>query len=76
MQWKSAITALAIGLSLTIGGAAFAADATSNTTTTEKPTGQKMTNSTTSDPSSGKSVSSSSSTNPTTGESSGSTTAQ
>ena len=75
MRVKSTLAAVVLGSILAIGGAAFA-DTSTNTTTTEKPNGQKVTNSTTNDPSGGKSVSSSSTSDPATGHASSSTTTQ
>jgi cytoskeletal protein RodZ len=75
MQSRSVVTAFALGFGLAFGTAALA-QTTTNTSTTEKPSGEKSTSSSTNDPASGQSVSKSTTSNPVTGQSSASTTAQ
>jgi hypothetical protein len=75
MQSRFVLAATAVGFGLALGNAAFA-QTTTNTSTTEKPTGEKSTSSSTNDPASGQSVGKNATSNPATGQSSASTTTQ
>jgi hypothetical protein len=75
MQSRSVLAAIAVGFGLALGTTAFA-QTTTNTTTTEKPSGEKSTSSSTNDPASGQSVGKNATSNPATGQSSASTTTQ
>ena len=75
MRSTSKTVAVAIGLSLAMGGAVLAQTG-SSTTTTEKPDGQKSSTTTTTSPAKGQATTSTSASNPATGQSSTSSTTQ
>jgi hypothetical protein len=75
MQSAFKLAAVAFGMSLALGSAGFA-QSTTNTTTTEKPDGQRTTNSSTVNPSTGQASNTRSTSDPTTGQASSRTTTQ